>query len=169
MCDFSYFKIGLFTIFYKIIAFYPVFLYFIEYFYYLGSLTYKDSIIAAPMSKKKIVLAEDNATLSMLLKFRLEKEGYELFSTVDGKDALESIETIKPDLIITDIMMPYISGLEVISHVRHKLNSEVPIIVFSSAGQEEMVLKAFDLGANDFMGKPFSPNELVIRVKKLVT
>ncbi|GAA4280520.1 response regulator transcription factor [Gaetbulibacter aestuarii] len=121
------------------------------------------------MSKKKIVLAEDNSTLSMLLKFRLEKEGYELFSSVDGKAALESIETNQPDLIITDIMMPFISGLEVISHVRHKLNSKVPIIVFSSAGQEEMVLKAFDLGANDFMGKPFSPNELLIRVRKLVT
>ena len=121
------------------------------------------------MSKKKIVLAEDNSTLSMLLKFRLEKEGYELFPTSDGKSALEAIEFNQPDLIITDIMMPFVSGLEVISHVRHKLNSEVPIIVFSSAGQEEMVLKAFDLGANDFMGKPFSPNELVIRVKKLVT
>lgn len=120
------------------------------------------------MSKNKIVLAEDNSTLSLLLKFRLEKEGYELLMAVDGKEAVDLIESQSPDLVITDIMMPFISGLEVISHVRNKLALEIPIIVFSSAGQEEMVLKAFNLGANDFMGKPFSPNELVIRVKRLL-
>ncbi|WOD44749.1 response regulator transcription factor [Hwangdonia lutea] len=120
------------------------------------------------MATKKIILAEDNSTLSMLLKFRLEKEGYHLLSAVNGQQALELIETEKPDLIITDIMMPFVSGLEVISHVRLKLDSDTPIIVFSSAGQEEMVLKAFSLGANDFMGKPFSPNELMIRVNRLI-
>lgn len=120
------------------------------------------------MIKKKIVLAEDNSTLSLLLKFRLEKEGYELFVATDGKEALDFIENENPDLILSDIMMPFVSGLEVISHLRNKLNLETPIIVFSSAGQEEMVLKAFNLGANDFMGKPFSPNELVIRIKRLL-
>ena len=121
------------------------------------------------MSKiKKVVLAEDNSTLSLLLKFRLEKEGYELLIAEDGKKALELIEEFDPELILSDIMMPYVSGLEVISHVRNKLKKQTPIIVFSAAGQEEMVLKAFNLGANDFMGKPFSPNELVIRVKRLI-
>ncbi|WP_100613410.1 response regulator transcription factor [Confluentibacter citreus] len=120
------------------------------------------------MNKKKIVLAEDNSTLSLLLKFRLEKEGYELFVATDGKQAVDLIESMSPDLILSDIMMPFVSGLEVISHLRNKLNLNTPIIVFSSAGQEEMVLKAFNLGANDFMGKPFSPNELVIRIKRLL-
>ncbi len=117
---------------------------------------------------EKIVLAEDNSTLSLLLKFRLEKEGYKLLTAEDGKKAIEQIEEHKPDLILTDIMMPFISGLEVISHVRNKLDMQIPIIVFSSAGQEEIVLKAFNLGANDFMSKPFSPNELVIRIKRLL-
>lgn len=117
---------------------------------------------------KKIVLAEDNSTLALLLKFRLEKEGYQLFIAEDGKKAIELIEVNTPDLILSDIMMPFISGLEVISHVRNKLKVTTPIIVFSAAGQEEMVLKAFNLGANDFMGKPFSPNELVIRIKRLI-
>jgi len=117
---------------------------------------------------KKIVLAEDNSVLSLLLKFRLEKEGYKLLIAVDGKAAIELIEEHNPELILTDIMMPYVSGLEVISHVRNKLNLQTPIIVFSSAGQEEIVLKAFDLGATDFMSKPFSPHELVIRVKRLL-
>ncbi len=121
------------------------------------------------MDKKKIVLAEDNSTLSLLLKFRLEKEGYDLLMAVDGKEAIELIENHTPDLVLTDIMMPFFSGLEVISHMRNKLDVDTPVIVFSSAGQEEMVLKAFNLGANDFMGKPFSPNELVIRVKRLLS
>lgn len=116
---------------------------------------------------KKIVLAEDNSILLLLLKFQLEKEGYKLLTAVNGKEAVDLIEEHNPDLILTDIMMPFISGLEVISHVRNKLNLKTPIIVFSSAGQEEMVLKAFDLGATDFMSKPLSPNELVIRIKKL--
>lgn len=117
---------------------------------------------------KKIVLAEDNSVLSLLLKFRLEKEGYKLLIALDGKQAIELIEEHNPELILTDIMMPFVSGLEVISHVRNKLNVQTPIVVFSSAGQEEIVLKAFDLGATDFMSKPFSPHELVIRVKRLL-
>lgn len=119
-------------------------------------------------NRKKIVLAEDNSVLSLLLKFRLEKEGYKLLMAVNGKQAIELIEEHHPEIILTDIMMPFVSGLEVISHVRNKMNMPIPIIVFSSAGQEEIVLKAFDLGATDFMSKPFSPHELVIRVKRLL-
>jgi DNA-binding response OmpR family regulator len=118
--------------------------------------------------KKKIVLAEDNSVLSLLLKFRLEKDGYQLFMAKDGKQAIEFIENENPDLILTDVMMDYFSGLEVISHVRNKLKSNVPILVFSSSGQEEMVLNAFNLGANDFMGKPLSPSELSIRVRRML-
>jgi|SRR6478609_9048764 len=119
-------------------------------------------------NNKKIVLAEDNSVLSLLLKFRLEKEGYKLLIAKDGKEAVDYIENQSPDLILTDIMMPFISGLEVISHVRAKLQSKTPIIVFSAAGQEEIVAQAFNLGATDFMSKPFSPNELVIRAKNLL-
>tara|TARA_B110000240_G_scaffold193008_1_gene238175 strand:+ start:1094 stop:1462 length:369 start_codon:yes stop_codon:yes gene_type:complete len=119
-------------------------------------------------NKKTIVLAEDNSTLSLLLKFRLEKEGYVILIAEDGRKSIELIEQHRPDLILTDIMMPFVSGLEVVSFVRDKLNLGSPIIVFSTMGQEKMVLKSFDLGANDFMSKPFSPNELVIRVKRLL-
>lgn len=117
---------------------------------------------------KKIVLAEDNSILLSLSKFLLEKEGYELLTAVNGKEAIKLIEQHNPDLILTDIMMPFVSGLELISHVRNKLNMQTPIIIFSSAGQEEMVLKAFDIGATDFMSKPISPNELIIRIKRLM-
>ena len=117
---------------------------------------------------KKIVLAEDNSMLSTLLKFKLEKEGYSIFIAGDGKQTIELIEEHKPQLILTDIMMPFISGLEVISHVRNILKLQTPIVVFSAAGQEKIVLKAFDLGATDFMSKPLSPNELLVRVKRLL-
>jgi DNA-binding response OmpR family regulator len=118
--------------------------------------------------KKKIVLAEDNSVLSLLLKFRLEKDGHHLFVAKNGKEAIEFIENDSPDIILTDVMMDYYSGLEIISHVRNQLKSNVPILVFSSSGQEEMVLKAFNLGANDFMSKPLSPNELSIRVRRML-
>lgn len=117
---------------------------------------------------KKIVMAEDNSVLSLLLKVKLEREGYQMIVAENGKLAVEMIEEHNPDFVLTDIMMPYLSGLEVISHVRNQLKSQVPIIVFSSAGQEEMVMKAFDMGASDFMNKPFSPNELIIRIKRLL-
>lgn len=117
---------------------------------------------------KKIILAEDNSILSKLLKFKLEKEGYHLLIASNGKEAVNLIENSNPDMILTDIMMPFISGLEVISHVRNKLCLKIPIVVFSSAGQEEMVLNAFNLGADDFMSKPFSPNELMLRIRRLI-
>jgi DNA-binding response OmpR family regulator len=120
------------------------------------------------MIKKKILLAEDNSVLSTLLNFKLKKADYEVFIEEDGRSAIKFIEANKPDLILTDVMMPFVSGLELISHVRNKLKSEIPIIVFSAAGQEENVLSAFNLGANDFMTKPFSPNELLIRIKRLI-
>ncbi|MDD5150092.1 MAG: response regulator transcription factor [Flavobacterium sp.] len=116
----------------------------------------------------KIVLAEDNSILALLLKYKLEKEGYTLLMAKNGIEAIELIEQYNPQIILTDIMMPFVSGLEVISHVRNKLNLAIPIIVFSSSGQEEMVLNAFNIGATDFMSKPFSPNELIIRIKRIL-
>lgn len=117
---------------------------------------------------KKIVLAEDNSALSMLLKFKLEKEKFEVFIAEDGESALELIKLNDPDIILTDIMMPFVSGLELISYVRNKLNKKIPILVFSAAGQEKIVLQAFDIGANDFMSKPISVNELLIRIRRLL-
>ena len=117
---------------------------------------------------KKIVIAEDNSALSLLLKFKLEKEKFDLFIAEDGKTALELIKINDPDIILTDIMMPFVSGLELISYVRNKLNKKTPILVFSASGQEKIVLQAFDLGANDFMCKPISVNELLIRIRRLL-
>ena len=85
----------------------------------------------------------------------------------NGKEAIELIEAENPNLILTDIMMDYVIGLEVISHVRNKLKSKITILVFSSSVQEEMVLNAFNLRATDFMSKPLCPRELSIRVRRM--
>lgn len=100
------------------------------------------------------------------IELRLKKDGHEVIATDNGRQALEYIEEHKPDLIITDIMMPYTSGLEIVSKVRQELKN-TPVIVLSSMGQENVVLEAFNLGADDYITKPFSPNELSIRVKRL--
>ena len=69
--------------------------------------------------------------------------------------------------MVADIMMPYITGLELISHVRNVKNSQMPIIIISALDNDDTVLEAFRLGANDFISKPFKPNELILRIKRL--
>lgn len=114
----------------------------------------------------KILIAEDDVVILNTLEFRLKKDGYEVVTAVDGRDALEKIDLHLPDLIISDIMMPYISGLELVGAVKEKYGDKVSIIILTTMGQEDVVLEAFKLGADDFITKPFSPNELSIRVKR---
>ena len=115
----------------------------------------------------RIHIVEDDILLLKTLAFKLTKEGHTLVSSKNGFDAIEYLKENEPDLILTDIMMPFINGLEIISFVRNEKKSKVPIIVMSSAGVEKTVLEAFELGADDFITKPFSPNELSIRIKKI--
>lgn len=114
-----------------------------------------------------IHIIEDDVLLLKTLAFKLTKEGYKVVTSKNGFDGIEYLKENEPDLIITDIMMPFINGLEIISFVRNEKKSKVSIIVLSSAGLEKTVLEAFELGADDFVTKPFSPNELSIRIKKL--
>lgn len=116
----------------------------------------------------KILVAEDEAMLRKTIEMKLKKEGYEVVVTTDGKQAIEELEQANPDVIVTDIMMPYASGLEVINFVRQKLNRKTPIIILSAMEQEKVVMEAFELGADDYITKPFSLNELAIRVKRLI-
>jgi len=118
------------------------------------------------MNKKRLLLAEDDELLAQLLNFRLEKGGYEVQVSVDGREVKEHLTAYSPDLIISDIMMPYFSGMELIDYVRKELKLNTPIIIISSAGNEENVLTAFELGANDFISKPISPSELLVRIER---
>ncbi len=115
----------------------------------------------------KILIAEDDTLILTTLKLRLKKDGHEVFTAEDGHTAIQHITEHNPDLIITDIMMPYNSGIEVLGFAKSK-NKDIRVIILSGMGQENVVLEAFELGADDYMVKPFSPNELVMRVKRLL-
>lgn len=118
------------------------------------------------MKGKKLLLVEDDELLASLLRFRMEKGGFKVDLVYDGKQVKEHLKNGLPDIIVSDIMMPYMSGIELIDYVRNALNSTIPIIVISSAGNEDNVLSAFELGANDFLSKPVSPSELMVRVTR---
>ncbi|HEY4651950.1 MAG TPA: response regulator [Pontibacter sp.] len=112
-----------------------------------------------------ILIAEDEPITLATMEFRLKKDGHDVITTTDGQEALARLAGTTPDLVITDIMMPFASGLEVLSYVKKNL-PDVPVIVLSAMGQENVVLEAFTLGADDYITKPFSPNELALRVKR---
>lgn len=118
------------------------------------------------MVERRILLAEDDELLAALIRHRLEKGGYAVHLSRDGKEVKDYLSDTIPDIVICDIMMPYFSGMELIDFVRNELKSNVPIIIISSAGNEENVLAAFELGADDFLAKPISPSELLVRVAK---
>ena len=118
---------------------------------------------------KRILIAEDNKLILETIAHSLIREGYEILKAPDGKECLRILEDNEVDLLITDLYMPYVNGHEVISIPRDERKKIMPILVLSAGGAEENVLKAFELGADDFMVKPFSLVELNFRVKKLLS
>lgn len=117
---------------------------------------------------KRILLAEDNKLILETIYRTLLRENYEVFKVIDGKECLDFLEENEVDLIITDLYMPVVNGHDVISILRNDRNNTTPILVLSAAGAEDNVLKAFELGADDFMVKPFSLTELNVRIQKLL-
>jgi len=116
----------------------------------------------------KVLVAEDEPLMLMAIEAKLKNEGFDVVGVADGREALKVLENYVPDIIITDILMPYTSGLELISIVKSTQNKNLPIIVLSGLGQEDTVMEAFQLGADDFLTKPFNPVELSVRVKRLL-
>ena len=100
------------------------------------------------------------------LEFRLKKDGHSIMMARDGREALQLIDSFLPDLVITDIMMPYSSGMEIVGFLKQKYNNSIKVIILSGMGQENVILEAFRLGADDYITKPFSPNELSVRVNR---
>lgn len=119
--------------------------------------------------KKRILIIEDNPMVVKSLEFKLTKDGYDVIVAEDGRKALEILrdDNDSIQLVITDLMLPYISGTELIEHIRNNTPS-MPIIVLSTSNQEEIITDAFMMGVNDFITKPFSPNELSMRVKRTI-
>lgn len=117
--------------------------------------------------KKKILVIEDNPMVVKSLEFKLTKEGYEVITALDGRSAIEELKTTSFDLILTDLMLPFVSGSQLIEHIK-KNYPNTPIIVLSTATQEDIITDAFNMGVDDFISKPFSPNELSLRVKRSI-
>lgn len=117
-------------------------------------------------TKKKILLAEDDELLASLLNYRIQMAGFEVFMAKDGREVKKHLEIHTPDIIISDIMMPYFSGIELLDYLRNEMHSNIPVIIISTAGNEENVLNAFELGADDFIAKPVSPSELLVRIQR---
>lgn len=115
--------------------------------------------------KKKILIVEDNPMVVKSLEFKLKKEGYDVSISIDGKNAIEQLESNDFDLVLTDLMLPFISGSELIEYIK-KSQPNMPIIVLSTSTQEDIIMEAFTMGVDDFITKPFSPNELALRVKR---
>jgi DNA-binding response OmpR family regulator len=121
------------------------------------------------MNDSKILLVDDDELILKVIKRILSKEGYEVKTAANGKEALEMIDMEKFDLLITDLMMPYSNGFEVISRFKQHPNADgVPIIVISSVGTENAVKEGLSIGADDYIRKPIMPDEMLIRVRRFL-
>jgi two-component system, OmpR family, KDP operon response regulator KdpE len=114
-------------------------------------------------TKGNILVVDDEPQITRVLKTTLSSQGYGVRTASDGEDALRQLKTWSPDLIITDLRMPNVDGLELCRRVRTE--SRLPIIVLSVKGEEGIKVQALDAGADDYILKPFSTNELLARVR----
>ena len=112
---------------------------------------------------KKILVVDDEKPISDIIKFNLKKEGYDVYTAYDGEEALQKVEEVNPDLILLDLMLPKIDGLEVAREVRKTHN--MPIIMVTAKDAEIDKVLGLEMGADDYVTKPFSNRELVARVK----
>ena len=115
----------------------------------------------------KILVADDEQDVVRLIEFRLSKEGFEIISCGDGQAAVQLAESEKPDLIILDIMMPLMDGMEVLRQVRsHRTTSRIPVIMLTAKTSSLNIDEAWRLGVSDYLVKPFDPEKLVTKAKK---
>lgn len=115
---------------------------------------------------KKILIADDNEDITDILSNYIEREGYEAVVAMDGEEALRLFEQEQPVLVLLDIMMPKIDGYEVCREIRKK--SSVPIILVTARGEDFERVMGLDIGADDYIVKPFSPNEVMARVRAVM-
>ncbi len=114
-------------------------------------------------SKKKVLVVEDEKSISDIIKFNLEKEGFEVLTSYDGEDALNKAKTLDPDLVLLDVMLPKLDGFSVCKQIRE--SSTVPIIMLTAKEEEVDKVLGLELGADDYMTKPFGMRELLARIK----
>jgi DNA-binding response OmpR family regulator len=116
-----------------------------------------------------ILIADDDPDILALVSFRLERAGYEIVQARNGEEAVQVALARRPDLAVIDVMMPRIDGYEATRQLRqHEETSQMPIILLTARVQEEDIARGFDAGADDYVKKPFSPQELGSRVQAVL-
>ncbi|CAG9338922.1 Alkaline phosphatase synthesis transcriptional regulatory protein PhoP [Clostridium perfringens NCTC 8239] len=121
------------------------------------------------MTNKKVLIVDDEEHIRELIKFNLKKEGYDIEVAINGVEALNIIREIKFDLILLDLMLPEIDGLEVCKEIRrNEETSDIPVMMITAKGEEFDKVLGLELGADDYITKPFSIRELMARVKALL-
>ena len=121
------------------------------------------------MAKEKILVVEDEKSIAKLIKFNLEKDGYSTIAVRSGEDAIQILERHEIDLILLDIMLPGMNGLEVCKEIKQmKRAKNVPVIMLTAKSEEVDRIVGFEVGADDYITKPFSPRELILRVKAIL-
>ena len=118
-------------------------------------------------NKEKILIVEDEESLSIGLEFNLQQEGYEVRIAKDGREALKYFEADEFDLIILDIMLPYLNGFEIAEWIRKK-NAQIPILMLTAKTKFQDKIKGLETGADDYLTKPFHLEELLLRVKGML-
>ncbi len=121
------------------------------------------------MPSTKILLVEDERDLLELLKYNLDREGFEVFTAETGEDGLKQVRTQTPDLILLDLMLPSMGGLEVCRSLKGRSETaEIPVIMLTAKGEESDVVLGLEFGADDYVRKPFSPRELIARIRAVL-
>jgi two-component system alkaline phosphatase synthesis response regulator PhoP len=117
---------------------------------------------------KSIFIVDDDEDIRLIIQYMLEREGYQVITAKDGKEAKELMNSIdKPDLALFDVMMPYMDGFELLAYARQGGQwTDIPIIMLTAKSQESDIVRALDNGASDYVVKPFKPNELLARIRR---
>jgi len=113
-----------------------------------------------------ILVVDDEARMVRFIRLNLEQDGFQVISAYDGREALEQVRSQLPNLVLLDVMMPDLDGFEVLQRIREQ--SSVPVIMLTAKGEEEDRVRGLELGADDYITKPFSPRELVSRVRAVL-
>lgn len=121
------------------------------------------------MSNKKIVVVEDEPDILEVLSYNLKREGFDVATALDGIQGLALVERNRPDLVLLDLMLPGMDGLEICRQVKNnKQLAHIPVIMVTAKGEESDVVLGLGIGADDYIAKPFSPRELIARVKAVL-
>lgn len=122
------------------------------------------------LKQQSVLVIEDDPTISGLIEFRLQRDGYRISKAVDGQAAMAAFAAgAVPDLVVLDVMMPFHDGYELLTNLRARESwKRVPVIMLTSMSREEDILKGLQMGATDYVIKPFRPAELSARVKSLL-